>query len=432
MRNRDGGLTAAFPKLLQFRAVTPASPRSPVWSVVAIAALAMVATLPGRSQGLGLITEPLLTDLHLDRVRFAEINLWSSLAGSVFAIGFGRLFDRWGARTLALTLALLGLSVLALSRATGLPSLILGLWLSRALGQSALSAGSISLVGLVARNRPPSIMAAYSIQLSIGFMIAFPAVGFWIRTAGWRTAWAGVGAALIAFAVGCSLVLSRSSDLRADTSGPEAAPELDFTLAEALATPAFWIFGLSSSVYGLVASGIGLFNESILAELGFPPELYLRSLAVTALTGLIGNFIGGWLLDRVPPRILMLPAMALLALGLATLPHLHSVAAVYGQAAVMGVAGGLVTVLFFSYWPRTFGKTHLGSIQGSAQFLTVVASAAGPLVLAQVQLASGSYSVAFRLLAILTALLGVAAWMARTPSKPRFNSRPLSKGLAHP
>jgi hypothetical protein len=41
------------------------------WVHVVIAALAMVATLPGRTHGLGLITEPLLADLHLDRQMYA-------------------------------------------------------------------------------------------------------------------------------------------------------------------------------------------------------------------------------------------------------------------------------------------------------------------------------------------------------------------------
>jgi len=45
------------------------------WVVLAVAALAMVGTLPGRTQGLGLITEPLLVDLGVDRVQFAQINL---------------------------------------------------------------------------------------------------------------------------------------------------------------------------------------------------------------------------------------------------------------------------------------------------------------------------------------------------------------------
>ena len=33
------------------------------WVVVGVAALAMVGTLPGRTQGLGLVTEPLMRDL---------------------------------------------------------------------------------------------------------------------------------------------------------------------------------------------------------------------------------------------------------------------------------------------------------------------------------------------------------------------------------
>lgn len=412
--------------------MTPATPKPSPWPIVVLAALAMVGTLPGRSQGLGLITEPLLTELKLERVRFAEINLWTSLAGSLFAIGFGRLFDRWGARVVALTLALLGISVLGLSLGSGISGLLLGLWLSRGLGQSALSAGSLSLVGQVARDRPPSVMATYSILLSVGFMVVFPVVGYLVRIVGWRVTWGGVGASLIVLAVIALIVLTRSRLTPAPAPDPGPSQSSDFTLGEALSTPAFWVFGLSSSLYGLVASGIGLFNESILAELGFPPELFLRSLAVTALTGLLGNFLGGWLLSRHPARTLMVPAMSLLALGLASLPHLRSTGAVYLQAAVMGAAGGLVTVLFFSYWPRTFGNRHLGSIQGVAQFLTVVASAAGPLVLAQIQQASGSYAFAFRFLALLTVLLGTAAWIVRTPAKPSFPAQTLSNSLAHP
>ena len=58
----------------------------------------MVGTLPGRTQGLGLITEPLLRDLRIDRVAFAEINLVATLLGSLFCLGIGRLVDRLGAR----------------------------------------------------------------------------------------------------------------------------------------------------------------------------------------------------------------------------------------------------------------------------------------------------------------------------------------------
>ena len=68
------------------------------WRIVAVAALAMVGTLPGRTQGLGLITEPLLADLSLDRVSYAELNFWATIVGAAGALGVGRLIDRYGAR----------------------------------------------------------------------------------------------------------------------------------------------------------------------------------------------------------------------------------------------------------------------------------------------------------------------------------------------
>src|SRR5262245_59378646 len=80
------------------------------WVNLGLAALAMVGPLPGRTQGLGLVTEPLLRDLRLDRVLFAEINLVATLLGSLFCLGIGRLIDRRGSR-LVLSLVTLGLGV---------------------------------------------------------------------------------------------------------------------------------------------------------------------------------------------------------------------------------------------------------------------------------------------------------------------------------
>ena len=72
----------------------------------------MLATMPGRTQGLGLITEPMLRDLHIDRVAYATINLWATLLGAAICLPIGRVFDRVGLRwtTAALTLLLGGSS----------------------------------------------------------------------------------------------------------------------------------------------------------------------------------------------------------------------------------------------------------------------------------------------------------------------------------
>src|SRR5918998_4563125 len=114
------------------------------WVHVFIAALAMVGTLPGRTQGLGLITEPLIADLQLDRVLFARVNLWATLIGALFALGVGRVVDRFGSRVvLAVVAAALGAVVLWMSGARGLATIAALITLTRGFGQSALSVVSI-------------------------------------------------------------------------------------------------------------------------------------------------------------------------------------------------------------------------------------------------------------------------------------------------
>src|SRR3954447_2608405 len=77
-------------------------------AAVGTAAAAMVATLPGRTHGLGLVTEPLLADFALDRVPFAALNFWATLLGAAFCIPVGWLIDRVGIRPV---LAVIGLGL---------------------------------------------------------------------------------------------------------------------------------------------------------------------------------------------------------------------------------------------------------------------------------------------------------------------------------
>src|SRR5262245_34660053 len=207
----------------------------------------MLATLPGRTQGLGLITEPLLRDLHVDRVAYAGVNLWATLLGAVICLPIGRLFDRIGLRgaTCALTI-LLALVVGAMSRLAGGTMALFALVLAtRAIGQSALSVASITAVGKSFDRTVGVAMGVYSVLLTIFFAAAFTAVGTSVRVDGWRTAWMRVALGLLVFAAPASLLLREdrgAAPLDAgSTADPTVRPADDgLTLASALRTPAFW------------------------------------------------------------------------------------------------------------------------------------------------------------------------------------------------
>ena len=86
--------------------------------VLVVAAVAMVGTLPGRTQGLGLVTEPLMGDLRINRLDYAQLNLWATLIGSGFAIAVGGFIDRLGVRVV-LTAVAVALGAVVISRAAG-------------------------------------------------------------------------------------------------------------------------------------------------------------------------------------------------------------------------------------------------------------------------------------------------------------------------
>ena len=333
------------------------------WINVVVAAVIMLATLPGRTQGLGLITEPMLRDLQIDRVAYANINLWATLLGAAICLPIGLLFDRVGLRgaTVALTL-LLGGVVWTMSRITGCAIVLFGLVLAtRALGQSALSVASITAVGKSFDRRVGVAMGVYSVLLSVFFAAAFIAVGTSVRVNGWRTAWAQVAFGLVFFAAPITLLLSERPAPTAtgadDTSG-QGLP-----LAAALRTPAFWVFGGATSLFGLVSSGLGLFNEAVLAERGFDQQTYVRFLAGTSIIALAGQMACGWLTIRWSMQRLLGLALFIYAVALAALPVLRTQPQLWLFAVLIGLSGGMITVIFFAVWRRAFGLAHRGAFK---------------------------------------------------------------------
>lgn len=158
----------------------------------------MVGTLPGRTQGLGLITEPLLKDLHLDRVTYATVNLWATLIGAAFCLPYGKLIDRFGSRIVMTFIALaLGATVLTMRSMESLAAIFITITLTRGFGQSALSVASLALVGKWFAKRLNFAMGIYSLLVGVGFILAFPSVGAAVLKFGWRAAWSGVGVFLV-------------------------------------------------------------------------------------------------------------------------------------------------------------------------------------------------------------------------------------------
>jgi MFS family permease len=397
-----------------------------VWINLVIASLLMVATLPGRTFGLGMITEPLLRDLSIDHLTYAHINLWATLGGAALCLPVGYLIDRIGLRTVSVALLVcLGLTVWLLSDATGgVPQLFVLILLTRAFGQSGLSVASITTASRAATTGYGMMMGIYSVVLTLFFASAFSAMKEVIPKVGWRAAWLDIAIAL-GFVIAPITLLFLRADRREPSSQPYAlaplapatppAPATGHTLMEALATPAFWVFGLAVSLYGLVASGLFLFAQAVLAERGFDATVFYSFYTYSSLASLVGQLLCGWLALRYPLSRLLTVALIGYAVSLGMLPWVATMPLFWIFTVLAGSAGGAIAVIFYAVWKPAFGTAQLGRIQGAAQFLTVLASAAGPLVFAECKEHAGSYAPVLLALALVVALLAAAAWRVRMP-----------------
>ncbi len=388
------------------------------WISITIAALLMLATLPGRTQGLGLITEPLLRDLHLDRVDYAAINLWATLLGAAFCFPAGYLVDRLGSKLVATALVLLlAGTVWQMSVYSGGPmGLFILLLFTRAFGQSALSVASITVAGRSFGKRLGPAMGVYSFLLSAFFVVAFVVVGAAVSNRGWRIAWQQIAIALAIGIAPVSLLFLRGDRLEKRANDEAVSSSASLSLPRALKTPAFWIFGLAAAMFNLVSSGLGLFNEAVLAEHGFDQAAYHNFLAVTTLFALVGQLACGWMALRRPFRTLMAIGLFIYTAALLMLPFIKTFAHLWIFAALVGGAAGFITVVFFSIWGQAFGRAQLGRIQGAAQLLTVVSSAVGPLLFAKCAARTGSYTPALMALAAVVFVLAVLAWRVSLPA----------------
>lgn len=392
-----------------------AAPASKIaWTQVVVASVLMVATLPGRTHGLGLITEPLLADLKLQRVGYANLNLWATVLGAAFCFPAGAILDRAGVRwTSAALCVALAAVVWRIGHFTGSVAALFALLLAtRALGQSALSVASITAVGKATTERTGIAMGAFAVLLSLGFAIAFGLIGYSVREHGWRAAWkqVAVGVAVVA---PVALLLLRDRQPKAKEGGDIS--EKGFSLSAALKTPAFWVFASAASLFNLVSSGLGFFNEAVLAEHGFDQKTFHTFLIATTLLSLVGQILSGWLSGRWTLRRLTIFSLVFYAIGLTALPFLRTALHLWCAALLIGVAGGMIIVIFFTVWPVAFGRAHLGRIQGAAQVCTVISSALGPILLAKSFEATRSYTPAIALLSALVIVNAFAVWRVALP-----------------
>ena len=198
------------------------------------------------------------------------------------------------------------------------------------------------------------------------------------------------------------------------------ASAVDFTPREAMRAPALWYISIGHGSALLAVSAISVhLIVHITERLGYSLQQATAVVALMTVMQMIGQLGGGWAGDRFSKRAIVVGCMVAHAAGLLLLASATAFSAVAAFAVLHGLAWGVRGPLMSAIRADYFGSTSFGTISGISSMVVMFGMIGGPLIAGIIADRTGSYEVAFRILAGFAALGSIFFMLARRPSPPR-------------
>jgi len=399
------------------------------WVVLGVLGFAGFARQGPAVSTLSVFVTPLIHDFGWSRTALSgAVSLGGLLAAFLSPI-IGPWLDRVGSRLL-LCLAVLttGAALLLLSLTSSLAMFYLLFCFARMNWASPFELGIYGAVNnwFVARRAFATSIATLAQMVGL---VAMPLIAeAAILRASWRTGWLvlGVLTLVVGFLPSLLLLARRPEDLGlypdgasprrgGPTPGARPAPEPDFSRAQAVRMPAFWLLLAYTVLVYPIQAGISLHQAPHLIERGIAPAIAATIVSTFSLMSAAATLACGFLPRRVPVRFPMAASGIFLTVSPLLMKAIATPADAYLAAALFGFGvGGILTLLPIA-WADYFGRANFGAIRGVALSAQVLAQAVGPMISGVLRDWTGSYQASLSVLATFGALSIAAALAARRP-----------------
>jgi MFS family permease len=297
----------------------------------------------------------------------------------------------------------------------------------------------IQIVGDWFHNRRSSIMGLVAAGGGMGGLLFAPlASSLTLMFETWRTTWLILGTiTLIPAILTVLFVRSKPADLGQEPDGvtpsltkdqqPTPAQHVqrvyksntDWNASAATRTRAFWLITLAitASIWAMqavVAHQVVFLSEERSVDL----ELAASALGFMAGFSIIGRILGGWLGDRVEPRLVIAGLLSLQAGSLLVLTILPGKVPIYFYVVTFGIGYGGMAVLPAAIMFNYFGSKNYAAIMGVALPVATFLGAISPVVAGLFKDLSGTYLPAFGIMVGVCVFGVICALFARPPLQP--------------
>ncbi len=419
------------------------------WVIFALANLPSFGARPVASVAvLSVFVIPMTEEFGWSRGLFSGAVSLGAVCGLVMSPFAGRLIDRYGSGLiLAGCSAVVGVCSLGLAVVTQAWSFYAIYVPGRAVFSSPLELGTTTAISNWFIRRRPMALAWFGAVQGVGLGLLPLAAAMLIDGFGWQSAWVALGVFTVATGVLPPLLLMarRPEDMgltpditsepspgqaSARTQSPQAQPsawrDVDYTVREALRTPAFYILAFFSMVGFMAQAGVSLHQTAHYVDAGVSHG----QAALVATAFALGQIPGGmvWSLAgrRRPVRVMLAISAVWLAGGVFGIGFTHLLVWGIVFAFLFGAGvGGLHTLLRLA-WADYYGRVHLGAIRGLTLPAQIGGQAIGPVVSGFMFDASGGYFLPFVIFASAVALAALLVLAAVPPPRRRVTDSGIS------
>lgn len=428
----------------RFSIVNPV--RSPIfygYVILLIGTIGIWASIPGQTIGVSVFTDPVKDALGLSRNQFSNAYMIGTIISSLIIGRAGVWFDRYGARYVAFFAAVvLALAVVLCSWSVQMSNFVKQLlsqdtwvvpftimtvlfFMLRFAGQGVLTMASRNMIMIWFDKNRGKVNAFSSVALSFGFSSSPLWINALIEGKGWQGAWQVMALGLLVFAFfvlqfyknrpeDYGFVPDGTNTLKA-TDTDIATETIQYDLAQAKGTRAFWMYGLILAFNSFFITGLTFHVVSIFGSEGFPKDdaisIFLPGSVVAVTVSTIFNFLSDYLHLKLYLYLMIFGGL-LASVGLLFLPSVIGIPFLVGG---FGIMGGFFAVLNTIVWPRFFGRTNLGAITGKIMSFLILASALAPTLFSLCFSTFDSYRPLGYLGLAFLVFLGIASIKANNP-----------------
>jgi sugar phosphate permease len=386
----------------------------------------------------GLFVKPFEAEFGWSRAQIMLSATFFSIMQGIGSVVVGRLIDRFGAKQIMISGALLiGICMWLLSRLSSLWQLYL-LYGASGIGFACIGfIPSTSILFNWFKKNRGRMVGIVGIGIGVGgFIMPLIFGNILIPTVGWRNALLINGILLAAVLIPLILLVVRKTpqemgllpDGESVVATENGAPLQQLTTAEgltmkgALRTSTFWLIITGGMCFGFCTMSLMQNQVAHLTDVGFSVAIAASATSVVGVFSGSGKFLFGLICDYIKPRwarLIGLVSLLAAVVILITIGGSTPVAIIYAYAVLMGLSYGSWLPTMSMLTNANFGMLAYAGILGLMSMSNMIGGAVGPVITGYIYDINQSYLVAFYVFATLLVIAIIATLFIRKPVRKK-------------